>query len=207
MSTESGKPGTAPPAAIGAVLAGGAGRRLGGAKATVELDGRPLIAYAVDAVEGAGLEPLVVAKPSSALPDLGCRVLHEPEQPQHPLSGIVAAIADAGERPVVALACDMPLVSPALLAALAAAEEPVVVPILDGQVQPLPGRYSVAALPALRGALSNLEPLRRAVESLRPRTLGERELRPFGDPQRLCFNVNTEADLKRAGLMLAVAEP
>lgn len=206
MSTESGKPGSPTTPAIGAVLAGGAGRRLGGAKATVELNGRPLMAYAIDAVEEAGLEALVVAKPSSVLPGLGCRVLHEPEEPQHPLSGIVAALADAGERPVVALACDMPFVSPALLAALAGAEEPVVVPILGGQVQPLPGRYGAAALPALRESLSTFAPLRRAVEALRPRTLGEGELSRFGDPRRLCFNVNTDADLRRAGRMLAVAE-
>jgi len=38
---------------IGAVLAGGAGRRLGGSKATVQLGGRPLLAYALGALRGA----------------------------------------------------------------------------------------------------------------------------------------------------------
>jgi molybdopterin-guanine dinucleotide biosynthesis protein A len=203
MGPASGKPENVQAPAIGAVLAGGAGRRLGGQKATVDLDGRPLIAYALEAVERAGLDPVVVAKPSSALPALSCRVLREPEEPQHPLAGIVAALADAGKRPVVALACDMPLVSPALLASLASAEEAVVVPALNGQLQPLPGRYSPEALPALREALAQLQPLRKAVELLVPRTIDEDELGRYGDPGSLCFNVNTPADLKHARRMLA----
>lgn len=43
--------GAAPP--LGAVLAGGRGARIGGAKATADLAGRPLISYAVAAVEAA----------------------------------------------------------------------------------------------------------------------------------------------------------
>ena len=53
---------------IGAVLAGGASRRMGEPKALVELAGRPLIAHAVSAVADAGLEPVIVAKPDSPVP-------------------------------------------------------------------------------------------------------------------------------------------
>src|SRR5688500_10381340 len=99
---------------IGAVLAGGASRRMGEPKALVELAGRPLIAHAVDAVADAGLEPVVVAKPDSPVPDLGVTILDEPAEPQHPLCGIVAALRYADTRPVVVIGCDMPLVPPAL---------------------------------------------------------------------------------------------
>jgi molybdopterin-guanine dinucleotide biosynthesis protein A len=47
----------------GAVLAGGRGSRLGGAKASADLAGRPLISYPLAALEAAGLAPFVVAKP------------------------------------------------------------------------------------------------------------------------------------------------
>ncbi|MBK5220825.1 MAG: NTP transferase domain-containing protein, partial [Thermoleophilia bacterium] len=47
-------------AVLGAVLAGGSGSRIGGAKATVELAGRPLIAYPLAALEAAGVEAVVV---------------------------------------------------------------------------------------------------------------------------------------------------
>lgn len=52
---------------LGAVLAGGRGSRLGGAKPTAELAGRPLISYPLAALAAAGLEAFVVAKPSTDL--------------------------------------------------------------------------------------------------------------------------------------------
>lgn len=189
--------------AVGAVLAGGRGSRIGGAKALVQLAGRPLISYPLAAVEEAGLEPVVVAKPDSELPPLSCAVIREPERPQHPLCGIVAALGYAGERPLVAVGCDMPLTGAGLLAWLGSASEPLVIPLLSDRPQPLPARYDGALLPALEEALTEGRALRATLESLRPRTIAEAELARFGDPQRLCFNVNTPADLRRAEELLA----
>jgi len=190
---------------VGAVLAGGRGSRIGGAKALADLGGRPLISYPLAAVEAAGLEPVVVAKPESELPSLPCRTIIEPALPRHPLCGIVAALRDAGERPVVAVACDMPLVGPQLLAWLGSAPEPLVAAAGQGEMQPLLARYDSSLLAALEAALEQAEPLRRTVEALRPRLLGDRELARFGDPRRLCFNVNTPADLRRAEELLAAS--
>lgn len=192
-------------AALGAVLAGGHGSRLGGAKATVELGGRPLISYPIAALEAAGIEAVVVAKPGSELPALDCPVLREAELPRHPLRGIVTALEAAGERPVVVLACDMPFASPPLLAHLAAAAEPLVVPAPEGAPQPLHARYAPRLLPQLEAALARQEPLRRTVDSLSPRLLGSEELARFGDPRRLLMNVNDEDDLRRAERALADA--
>lgn len=189
--------------AVGAVLAGGRGSRIGGAKALVELAGRPLISHPLAAVEEAGLEPVVVAKADSELPPLSCRTIREPGRPQHPLCGIVAALRYARERPLVAVGCDMPFAAPSLLAWLASAPEPLVVPSLGERLQPLPARYDAALLPALEEALAERRALQPTLESLRPRTIAEAELARFGDPQRLCFNVNTPADLERAARLLA----
>ena len=184
------------------MLAGGRAKRIGGAKASVELAGRPLIEYPLAAAEEAGLEPLVVAKSGSELPPLRRPVLREPERPRHPLCGIVAALREAGGRPVVVVGCDMPFASAALLGWLAAAPEPLVVPSVGGALQPLPARYDHALLPALEARLSRPEPLQRTVESLQPRLVAEDELARFGEPRRLCFNVNTPAELKEAQRML-----
>lgn len=191
------------PAAVGAVLAGGRGSRLGGGKAVAPLGDRPLIAHPLAAVEAAGLEPVVVAKPGSELPPLACHTIAEPELPRHPLCGIVAALRDAGGRPLVALACDMPFATPDLLARLAAAPEPLVAVASHGELQPLLARYDGSLLPALEAALGRAEPLRRTVESLGPRLIEGAELARFGDPERLLFNVNTAADLRRAEELLA----
>ena len=61
--------------ATATVLAGGAGSRLGGAKATALFAGRPLIEHVVAAARAGGLEPVVVAKARSPLPPLDCPVL------------------------------------------------------------------------------------------------------------------------------------
>lgn len=205
LTTMSALGGESESAALGVVLAGGRGSRIGGEKALVELAGRPLIAHPLEAVAEAGLVPLVVAKPGSVLPPLDCEVIHEPPEPRHPLCGIVAALRRSGERPLVVLGCDMPFAAPALLARLAGAAEPLVACSVDGGLQPLPGRYAPTLLPRLDAALESREPLRRTVESLRPRLLEEAELERFGDPRRLCFNVNSPADLEQAQRMLETA--
>jgi molybdenum cofactor guanylyltransferase len=201
-----------PPAdALGAVLAGGRGSRLGGAKATAELAERPLISYPLAALAEAGLEAVVVAKPGTELPPLvvdaadrrgeagsaSVGVIVEPEQPVHPLAGIVAALRQT-RRPLVVVGCDFPFVPPALLRALADAPEPLVVPAPGGEAQPLVARWTPGLLPALEDALAREEPLRRTVAALGPRLLGDAELAPFGDPARAFFNVNTPADLRLA---------
>jgi molybdenum cofactor guanylyltransferase len=191
-----------PGSPVGAVLAGGRGSRIGGAKALAELAGRPLISYPLAAVEEAGLEPLVVAKPDSELPPLGCRLFREPAQPRHPLCGILAALRHAGERPLVTVGCDMPFAGAGLLAWLGSIPEPLAVPTIRGEPQPLLARYDGELLPALEAALERAEPLRRTVGALRPRLISEAELARFGDPRRLCFNVNTGADLEQAERML-----
>jgi molybdopterin-guanine dinucleotide biosynthesis protein A len=145
------------------------------------------------------------------------RVVEEPDEPRHPLCGIVAALRvgereperagaspeGAGQgRPVIAVACDMPFVTPGLLAFLAEVDDPLVVPVVDGRLHPLLGRYTPALLPELEVALEREESLTRTVESLRPRLLGEDELAQFGDPRRLLFNVNDPDDLRKAESLL-----
>lgn len=188
--------------ALGAVLAGGRSSRIGRAKATIELAGRPMIAYPLAALEAAGVEAVVVAKPDSELPALDCPVVREPELPHHPLCGIVAALRAASGRAVIAIACDTPLIDPALLAHLATAADSLLVPDLDGRPQPLPARYGPDLRPHLEAALAREEPLRRTVESLSPRLLRGEELSRFGDPERLLLNVNDEEGLGLATALI-----
>jgi molybdopterin-guanine dinucleotide biosynthesis protein A len=187
--------------ALGVVLAGGRGRRMGGAKATALLAGRPLIAWPLDALAVAGLDAVVVAKPGTSLPDLSVPVWREPETPAHPLLGLVAALERA-RGPIVAVGCDMPFLAPGLLRALAVHSAPVVAPCVAGRPAPFPARYDPLALPALRAGLAREAPVRATLASLEPVLLSEAALRKWGDPARLVTSVNDAAQLAAAAAVL-----
>src|SRR5215207_4701563 len=63
---------------IVAVLAGGRGRRMGGAKAMAPFRGEPLVTWPLAAAHAAGLEAVIVAKPGIELP-ADVPVWHETE--------------------------------------------------------------------------------------------------------------------------------
>jgi molybdenum cofactor guanylyltransferase len=186
---------------MGAVLAGGRGRRLGGEKATTPLAGRPLIAYALAAMGQVVADVTIVAKADTALPaGGGVRVLREPAEPRHPLVGIVHALVAARGRPVLVCAADLPLVTAEVLAELVRADPgraPAVVAVgVERRLQPLLGCYRPEAAALLAAAArEGSTPVRGAV-----RAIGAREL---AVPDEVLFNVNTPEDLARAEALLA----
>ena len=183
------------------MLAGGRSSRMGAPKASVALAGAPLIERPLRAMREARLEAVVVAKPGTELPPLDVAVWHEPEQPRHPLTGIVAALEQAA-RPLVVCGGDLPFVAPALLAHLAGRSEPLVVIEAGGRLHPLIGRYSPDLVGELRAGRDAERPLHEVVTELGAVRITEPKLRRYGDAARITFNVNTPADLRRAEEML-----
>lgn len=173
-------PGSRP---LAVVLAGGRSRRMGRPKATVDLGGRPLLAWPLAAARAAGLEAVVVAKPGSDLPAVDVPVWLEPETPSHPLAGLVAALERAAPRPVLALACDMPFVSPDTLSRLAELDATAAA-VRGG---PFPGRYSAEALDALRDGLRREASVKSVLEVLEPVLIEAdvAELAGINDPEEL----------------------
>ena len=97
----------------------------------------------------------------------------------------------------------MPFVTPALLAHLAARDEPLVVPEAGGRLHPLLARYEPALLDAAaRGARRRRARCTRWSPSWAGAASTRRSCARFGDPERLLFNVNTPADLARAEELL-----
>lgn len=175
---------------------------MGMPKAMAELANRPLVSRVVATVGSAGLDPVVVAKPDSPLPKLDCRVLTEPSEPRHPLTGVLAALGASAGRGVVTIACDMPLVPSKLLTWLAQLEEPVAVCEIGGRLEPLLGRYSPEVSERLAQSLERGVAMRDAVAELDPYVIPEDRVARFGDPARIFFNVNSPEDLAVAEEML-----
>lgn len=187
---------------MGAVLAGGEGRRLGGDKATVRVAGRPLLDHALTTIGRVARPVAVVARKETALPPLPTpppQIWIEPDGPRHPLTGVVHALEQAEGRAVLVCAVDMPLLDPGtlrviLIAAALAPEAPVVAPQAGGHLQVLCALYRPAALAALR----RFDPAQRAqdlVSALGPAIV------PFEDPAPF-FNVNRPEDVLQADALL-----
>ena len=139
---------------LAAVLAGGSASRMGGAKATAQLDGRPLITYPLEAALGALGAVAVVAKDDVELPPLDQRaeLWIEPDEPRHPAVGVIEALRRARGSAVVVIACDLPLLTSEVVGLLATADAEGSVAVLAsaaGRPQPLLARYEPTALEAL----------------------------------------------------------
>jgi molybdopterin-guanine dinucleotide biosynthesis protein A len=185
---------------IGVILAGGAGRRIGGSKAMVKLAGKPLIAYPLEALTLALDDVAVIAKADTLLPSMpGVTIWIEPVTPRHPLVGLAHALAFAAGRPVVVCAADLPFVTPELIDRIAHTdpdEAPAVVATREGMMQPLLGCYQQRAAELLAPAAAAARgPLLEAVAAIGPR------LFEVEDPDAL-FDVDAPDDLLLASAML-----
>lgn len=185
---------------MGVVLAGGLGRRIGGGKAMVALDRRPLITYPLEAIWRALGNVTIVAKLDTELPSIpGVTVWIEPDQPRHPLTGILHALSLAEGRPVLVCAGDMPLVSAELIGAIARADAGPAGAVLasaQGEIQPLLACLQPSVLEPLAQAARHPDMrLQDVMSALGPR------LYEVDDPE-LLFNVNTPDDLLQAAAML-----
>src|SRR5687768_5401850 len=96
------------PPFAGAVLTGGASRRMGADKALVEGDGLAMARRAADALWAAGAtEVMAVGGDAQALGRLSLEVVRDLHPGEGPLGGILTALAATDEDVVVVLACDL----------------------------------------------------------------------------------------------------
>ena len=122
------------------------------------LAGRPLLSYPLAALRGApSARSPSWPRRTTELPAVGYGVLiwREPDEPRHPLAGIVEALRRAEGRPVIVLACDLPFVTAELVRELARADAGTrrrsSRATYERGLQPLCARYEPAALDLLAG--------------------------------------------------------
>ena len=167
----------------GVLLVGGASSRFGTPKALARLDGETLAERAWRTLGSACDERLAVGKVADRLP-LPFPVCDDGSEVRAPLAGLVAGLRTAAHETCVFLPVDCPLVTPALVTALARACADAAVP----PTGPLPGAYRRRALAVLERRLS------RGELALRD-ALAELETCVLDVERSLLANVNTEAEL------------
>lgn len=195
---------------LGVVLAGGQNRRYGEHKALAMLGGKRIIDRAIGALSGAVCESVIVANDLGLYGSLGLDVRPDIVPDSGVLGGILTAVGWADEkgcRAALVVACDMPFLSPSLLALLAerAESDAVWTPESRGPrgIEPLCAAYGVKCREAIERTLAAGE---RAVISalarLPTRRLPRSTIERYGDPDVLFLNVNRPADRDRAEALL-----
>jgi molybdopterin-guanine dinucleotide biosynthesis protein A len=195
--------------ASGAVLAGGRASRFGANKALAEFRGRPLIAYALDALRPLTSDLFIVAPPEAAYAPLGVPVRSDRHAGAGPLGGIHAALHEAICPVVVCLACDLPFVRTATIAYLLDRIEgyDAVVPVASAGLEPLHAVYAKSCLPAIEAMLGRgLLKVDALFSAVRTRQVTAEELLPMDPTGRAFWNVNTPEELERASAWLPEAE-
>lgn len=184
---------------LGVIQAGGRSTRYGAPKALAEVDGRRLVDRVHDALAAVVDEVVMVANDPQIRAAVAMASRPDVRPDAGPLGGILTALLWAREleRPgALTVACDMPFVSPALLALLLDARDgaDVVVPESDGPrgVEPLCAYYGVVGIAAIEQSLDagdlRVVGFHDAVRVVRvPRPV----IAAVGDPDRLFLNVNT----------------
>ncbi len=192
---------------IGAILAGGASTRFGGApKGLHTVGGVRMIDRVWGALREVSSEVILVSNAIDAPRWLGgTRVFADVRGERGSLVGIHTALVHAGSS-VIVVAWDMPFVTSDLLRFIQERghDEPfATVPEGSGGLEPFCAMYTPACLPVFESALNAGEfRMSTVLESLPSLTrIPVAEFSTIGDPSKLFFNVNDAADLALAEKM------
>jgi molybdopterin-guanine dinucleotide biosynthesis protein A len=199
---------------LGAIIAGGASSRFGAPKALAELDGERIIDRVARSLSSAATEIVMVANDAAIVAAVPFESRPDVVTGAGPLAGVLTALLWARERShewIVAVACDMPFVDPALLALLvkhttADVAFDLVAPASDGPrgIEPLCAAYRTTCIDAIRDAIDRGDPRMIGFHrQVRVETIPIVEVEAIGEPARLFMNVNTPDDLDRATRMIA----
>lgn len=172
---------------LAGIFVGGAGARMGGiAKGLLRTeDGVGIVERLRGVLERLGL-PVVLVGARREYEGLGIEVVADEPSGIGPLGGLLALLRRAHDAPALALACDMPFVSGALVERLleASNDAPIVAPRRDGRWEPLCARYEPA----------RVVPIARALASTREHSM-QRLLRDCGAVE-LCLRPDEAGQLR-----------
>jgi molybdopterin-guanine dinucleotide biosynthesis protein A len=194
------------------ILAGGRSSRLGREKLAEVIAGKSLIERAISSLISLSQEILIVISQKQARSSLSLYTYPEAKTvvdlypAKGSLIGIYTGLVHSSNFLNVVVACDMPFLNLELLCYMVkiAPGFDVIIPRIDDQMEPLHAVYSKNCLRPMESLIKqdNLK-VTAFFHSVKVRYVEKEELDRF-DPERLSFfNINTEADLKRARMLAA----
>lgn len=193
-------------APFGAILAGGESRRFGSPKALATVGGVRIVDRIRGALAEVAPDLILIANDAELFAPLSLPLRPDARPGLGALGGIYTALLwarEAGRAGALAVACDMPFLSPQLLAHLLAERDgaDVVAPESGGRrgIEPLCAYYTTTCIPAIERAIARDE--RQIVGfhgEVRVKRIPLDEVRAYGEPELLFLNVNTPEEHERA---------
>jgi molybdopterin-guanine dinucleotide biosynthesis protein A len=190
------------------VLAGGRSSRLGREKHLEKLAGKSLIERVMSQLSSLSSEILLVISQKQAR--ISSQSYTHPEAKtvvdfypgRGSLGGIYTGLVYSKTMQNLVVACDMPFLNPALLRYMISCSPgfDVVIPRIGDNIEPLHAIYSKNCVRPIEEQLKrdNLK-IAAFFDSVKVRYIEKKEIERF-DPEHLSFfNVNTAADLEKAG--------
>jgi molybdenum cofactor guanylyltransferase len=195
--------------ALGAILAGGASRRLGSPKALAMVGGVSIVQRVRAAVQAVVGRTVLIANQPGLFAEVGLNSRPDLSPGAGPVAGVQAALRwadDEGLAGALIVACDLPFVHPDALRLIVEGgrrahppADAVAVRLDAGEAAPLCTWMAVRALPAVERAVGGDDrSLGTLFSAIRTHWIRVQEFTPIRDPHTLFFNVNTPDDLRMA---------
>ncbi|MCE5259521.1 MAG: molybdenum cofactor guanylyltransferase [Chloroflexi bacterium] len=183
------------------ILAGGRGERIGQDKATLLLEGVPLIQRGVSTALQLSDDVICVARADQDITVKGAAVVHDPPGNRGVLPAIFVGLEHARNDWVFLMACDMPFIQLPLVRYMLSLrqEYTIVVPKLSVGLEPFHALYHRKVVPSLRTAIAqNKMRVISFYTGQNIREVSENEIKLY-DPHLISFfNINTADDFIRA---------
>jgi molybdopterin-guanine dinucleotide biosynthesis protein A len=192
------------------IIAGGKGSRLGGiAKGLLRVGGHTVIERLL-LLAPLFDEVLLVTNDPSPYDGYGLRAVRDLVPGKGAPGGVHAALAAARTPWVLAVACDMPFVTEAVLRTLLDARDERTEAVcfqVDGRLEPLLGVYRTTLAERWRQALQADPSFRQLLQLFRAKVLPEEKLREVDPGLESVQGLNSPEDLSRYGVLLPPGRP
>jgi molybdopterin-guanine dinucleotide biosynthesis protein A len=174
-------------------------------------DGLTILEHVVHTARCAGCDVVLVGH-GGGLPEplRTLDILDDDPAGSGPLAGLCALLARARPGPALLLSCDLPLLTPALLATLLSAAQDPDDAVLFRHRAPAPSFHTCCAYyhsRTLERARRALQAGRHSLQELIRELARVRVLEPDAGAERALTNVNTPADLAACGMSLPQPGP
>ncbi|MHB1421508.1 MAG: molybdenum cofactor guanylyltransferase [Bacillota bacterium] len=187
--------------ATGIILSGGRNTRMRSNKAFLEIGKGKIIEETLKKLQPLFAQVIIVTNEPELYSNLSTQLVRDLIHGFGPLSGIHAGITASNHNLNFVMACDLPFIEPDLVRFMIehAGGYDVVVPQVGNYLQPLHAVYAKSCITPITGCLQ--EGIAKVVafyHQVKVNYIGESQIKRYGDPQKMFFNVNTPDELQVA---------